>query len=255
VILEPVKEPDLSGVCEELNTIGEGALMLLPLSDGPDHVGVLILQSPAGSDWRPSDLLLLRTLSDQIVLALHNARLRRLVRNLSVTDEKSGLLKRASYTDVLMSEVARSGQQGTPTTVMLMEFGKSAAMIKEFGQSTVETLMREVSQSISTHIRQADVAVLYDLTTIALILADTPERGALLALEKLRRILADVHLPGRETPPPITVGVAEAVMRPAYDPADIATEAINRVETALERARSASNKVCALQSEFENAAA
>jgi diguanylate cyclase (GGDEF)-like protein len=224
--------------------------MLLPLSDGADQVGVLILQSPAGSDWRQSDLLLLRTLSDQIVLALHNARLRRLVRNLSVTDEKSGLLKRASYTDVLMSEVARSSQQGTPTTVMLMEFGKSAAMVKEFGQNAVEALMREVSQSISTHIRQADVAVLYDLTTIALILADTPERGALLALEKLRRILADVRLPGRDTPPPNTVGVAEAVTRPAYDPADIVTEVINRVEGALEKGRAASNRVCALQSEF-----
>jgi tetratricopeptide (TPR) repeat protein/GGDEF domain-containing protein len=250
VIAEPTREADLSGIAGELNSVGLGALMLLPLSDGADQVGVLILQSPAGSDWRQSDLLLLRTLSDQIVLALHNARLRRLVRNLSVTDEKSGLLKRASYTDVLMSEVARSSQQGTPTTVMLMEFGKSAAMVKEFGQNAVETLMREVSQSISTHIRQADVAVLYDLTTIALILADTPERGALLALEKLRRILADVRLPGRDTPPPNTVGVAEAVIRPAYDAADIVTEMINRVETALEKGRAASTRVCALQSEF-----
>ncbi|HSB75866.1 MAG TPA: diguanylate cyclase, partial [Terriglobales bacterium] len=255
VVSEPVREKDLSGIAEELNSLGPGALMLLPLTDGADQVGVLILQSPSGADWRPSDLLLLRTLSDQIVLALHNARLRRLVRNLSVTDEKSGLLKRASYTDVLMSEVARSSQQGTPTTVMLMEFGKSSAMVKEFGQNAVEALMREVSQSISTHIRQADVAVLYDLTTIALILADTPERGALLALEKLRRILSDVRLPGRDAPPPNTVGVAEAVTRPAYDPADIVTEAINRVELALERARGTSNRVCALQSEFEHAAA
>ena len=255
IVAEPAKEVELSEISRELSSIGAGALMLLPLSDGPDQVGALILQSPSGADWRPSDLMLLRTLSDQIVLALHNARLRRLVRNLSVTDEKSGLLKRASYTDVLMSEVARSSQQGTPTTVMLMEFGKGPAMLKEFGQNAVEALMREVSQSISTHIRQADVAVLYDLTTIALILADTPERGALLALEKLRRILADVRLPGRDTPPPSTVGVAEAVMRPAFDPADIVTEVINRVETATERARTASNKVCALKSEFENAAA
>ncbi|HEX6906889.1 MAG TPA: tetratricopeptide repeat protein [Terriglobales bacterium] len=255
IIPQAARESELSSIAEELNLMGDGALMLLPLSDGADQVGVLILQSPAGSDWRPSDLMLLRTLSDQVVLALHNARLRRLVRNLSVTDEKSGLLKRASYTDVLMSEVARSSQQGTPTTVMLMEFGKGAAMVKEFGQNAVEALMREVSQSISTHIRQADVAVLYDLTTIALILADTPERGALLALEKLRRILADVRLPGRDTPPPNTVGVAEAVTRPAYDAADIVTEVINRVEAALEKGRSVSNRVCALQSEFEPAAA
>ncbi len=39
------------------------------------------------------------------MIALNNAGLRRLVKNLSVTDEKSGLLKRASYLDLLIAEL------------------------------------------------------------------------------------------------------------------------------------------------------
>ena len=48
--------------------------------------------------------MVLKTISDQIVIALNNAGLRRLVKSLSVTDEHSGLLKRASYLDLLMAE-------------------------------------------------------------------------------------------------------------------------------------------------------
>jgi len=36
----------------------------------------------------------------------------------AVTDEQSGLLKRASYIDLLMAETRRAVQQSTPVTVL-----------------------------------------------------------------------------------------------------------------------------------------
>jgi GGDEF domain-containing protein len=117
-------------------------------------------------------------------------------------------------------------------------------------------MLKQVGQIISTHIRQADVAVLYDTTTIALLLADTPEKGAFLAIDKLRRVLTDINLPGRDTPPVLSVGIAEAAMRAGFDPVDIVTEMINRVEAALVAASAdPTNKVQALQPELETAAA
>ena len=254
VIPEPTKEPGLSSLREELAAIGGGSLLVLPLSEAQEHMGILVLQAQANVGWRSGDVIVLRSLSDQLVLALHNARLRRLVRNLSVTDEKSGLLKRSSYLDLLLSEVRRAAQQNSCTTVMLIEFGKSSNLVKEFGHHAVETTMREMGQLVSSHIRQADVGVQYDFTTIALILADTSEAGAALALEKLRRIVKDVRLPGRDTPLSMTAGIAEAVLRPNFDPIDMVTEVINRVEVALESAHSADNKICTLPCEFDTAA-
>jgi diguanylate cyclase (GGDEF)-like protein len=172
------------------------------------------------------------------------------VHNLSGADEKLGLLKRTSYFDVLMSEVRRSLQQGTPATVMLLEFGRANALVKEFGHEAVERFMRQVAQELSAHIRQSDIVVQYDLTTIALFLADTAEKGAYLALEKLARVTSGIHLPGRESGPTVTTGIAEAVMRPNFDPADIVTELVNRVEHALEAARNEASRTCALPCAF-----
>ena len=61
--------------------------------------------------------MVLKTIAEQMVLAVSNVRLRTLMKTLAVTDEKSGLLKRPSYLDVLLSEVRRSLQQKTPMTL------------------------------------------------------------------------------------------------------------------------------------------
>ena len=160
--------------------------------------------------------MVLKTISDQIVIALNNAGLRRLVKNLSVTDEKSGLLKRASYLDLLMAETKRGIQQGTPVTVLLMQFGRSAAMVKEFGEAAVEAAMRQIGQLFATNIRQNDLAFRYEMTTVAIVLGETAEKEGLMAVEKLRKVIASVTLPEKEGPIPFSAGLAEAVVRQQY---------------------------------------
>jgi diguanylate cyclase (GGDEF)-like protein len=184
--------------------------------------------------WHSSDIVVLKTISDQIVVALNNAGLRRLVKNLSVTDEQSGLLKRQSYLDLLMAETHRAIQQSTPITLLLMQFGKH--MVKEIGTAAAEAIMRQVGQLFAANIRQNDLAFRYDTATVALVLGETGEKEALLAVEKLRKLLSGVHMPESQDPVPINVGLAEAVVRAQFDAVDIVTEVINRGELALDMA-------------------
>ncbi len=88
--------------------------MAFPLSNGEDSVGVLALLHSRPRAWPQADTVVLKTLADQMVIALNNAGLRRLVKNLSVTDEKSGLLKRGSYMDLLLAESKRAPQMPRP---------------------------------------------------------------------------------------------------------------------------------------------
>jgi diguanylate cyclase (GGDEF)-like protein len=228
--------PELQPAGEALAELGVTSLLALPLTDGPDHVGILLLIQNTARGWHSSDIVVLKTISDQIVIALNNAGLRRLVKSLSVTDEQSGLLKRASYLDLLMAESRRAVQQSTPVTVVLMQFGKSSAMVKEYGEPAVEATMQQIGQLFAANIRQNDLAFRYELTTIALVLGETAEKEALMAVEKLRKLLADVRPADRQEPLPFSAGVAEAVVRQQYDPVDIVTEIINRADQALNMA-------------------
>src|SRR6185437_2488384 len=50
-------------------------------------------------------------------------------------------------------------------------------------------------------------------TTIALVLSDTVEKNAFLVVEKMRKVLAPIKVPGTERAPAMSAGIAKAVMR------------------------------------------
>jgi len=229
---------ELAPAAEHIHALNIESLIAVPLIDSGEQSGILILQQTSPRQWRQTDIVVLKTIAEQMVLAVSNVRLRTLMKTLAVTDEKSGLLKRSSYLDVLLSEVRRSLQQKTAMTLMLLHFGKASAVVKEIGEAQVESMMQQIGQALASHIRQNDVAVRYDLTTIALVLSDTTEKNAFLVVDKMRKVLAPVKIPGSERTPPISVGIAEAVLQDRFDAVDMVTEVINRVESALEVARS-----------------
>ena len=238
IIADAQRSAELQGARNAVAELGAMAVMALPLSNGDDSVGLLALLHNQPRAWPQTDAVVLKTLADQMVIALNNAGLRRLVKNLSVTDEKSGLLKRGSYLDLLLAESKRAAQNASPLSVLLLQFGRSAALLKEYGEAAIEAVMEKIGQQFSANIRTNDLAFRYDTTTIALILGDTAEKEALLAVEKLRKVIAEVRLPSKDESAKghsleFSAGLAEAVVRESYDPVDIVTEVINRAEHAL----------------------
>src|SRR5205085_6345779 len=125
VIEDAAQAPELRAIDQHLKTLDLKSVLACPLTDGDQHVGILILeQTNKRRAWRSTDVVVLKTIADQMVLAVNNVKLRNLMKTLAVTDEKSGLLKRASYIDVMMAEVKRSLQQTVPMTLMLLNVGK-----------------------------------------------------------------------------------------------------------------------------------
>jgi diguanylate cyclase (GGDEF)-like protein len=238
LIADAQKAPELKAVRDAVTELGAVSILALPLSNGDDSVGVLVLFHNKPRTWPQTDAVVLKTLADQMVIALNNAGLRRLVKNLSVTEEKSGLLKRSSYLDLLLAESKRAAQNASPLSVLLLQFGRSSALVKEYGEAGVDGVMEKIGQQIAANIRTNDLAFRYDTTTIAIILGDTAEKEALMAIEKLRKVTAEVRLPAKNESPKgqsldLSAGLAEAVVRESYDPLDIVTEVINRAEFAL----------------------
>ncbi len=238
IINDAQRAAELQNVRKAVVELGATAVLALPLSNGEDSVGMLALLHNKPRTWPHTDAVVLKTLADQMVIALNNAGLRRLVKNLSVTEEKSGLLKRGSYLDLLLAESKRAVQNSAPLSVLLLQFGRSAALVKEYGETAVEATMDKIGQQIAANIRTNDLAFRYDITTIALILGETAEKEATMALEKLRKIIAGVHLPAKDGSEKglaleFSAGLAEAVVKESYDALDIVTEVINRAEHAL----------------------
>ena len=233
VCTDMASSPDLKSVAQLAATIGARSCVALPLGEGAE-LGLLLLLSNTPRSWSPNDVIIFKMIADQGGIALNNAGLRRLVKNLSVTDENSGLLKRASYLDLLLGEVRRAKQQNGPLSVMLMRFGERAALAKEQGEAAAENMMQRLGQVVAANVRQNDLAFRYSANAVAIVLGETAEKEALLVAEKMRRVMG-AAVPEKQLAAHFNAGIAEAVLRPEFDAVDIVTELINRAERSLEK--------------------
>jgi tetratricopeptide (TPR) repeat protein/GGDEF domain-containing protein len=232
VYSEIASAAELQPFKSQLSSLAARSLLVLSLTDGNDQTGVLLLIENAPRNWAPNDVLVFKMIAEQVAISLSNAGLRRLVKNLSVTDENSGLLKRASYLDLLMGEVRRAWQQKTPACVLLMRFG--GALAKDHGEGAFESTMQRLGQLVAGNIRQNDLAFRYTAASIAIVLGETSEKEALMVVEKMRRLIT-AAMGEKQLASSFNAGIAEAVIRLEFDPVDIVTEVINRVEQALEK--------------------
>jgi len=132
-----------------------------------------------------------------------------------------------------MGEVRRSWQQTTPISVLLMRFADRSGG-KDQGETAQENTMQRLGQMVAANVRQNDLAFRYASNAIAIVLGETAEKEALLVVEKMRRLISTA-MSEKQLAASFNAGVAEAVLRPEFDPVDIVTEVINRVERALEK--------------------
>jgi len=165
--------------------------------------------------------------------------------------QAAGLLKRSAYSDVLLAEIGRAKAQRSPLTLLLLEFAPHPAQAGDTRTSEEKSgspanaavlapgdLMHNAGETLCSQLRHSDLAVRYGPAQIVVLLASTAEKDASAVIENLRRALKRSCGEGGYTPA-LTAGVAEANLDPRFDAADIATEVINRLEDALEQAKSA----------------
>ncbi len=229
VVQDAFASAELDGLHAELEALAVRSLMGASLMDGDSPAGLLILQQcNRKRTWTVDESAILRTLADQMSLALQGIRLRSLVRTLGVTDEHSGLLNRSSYLDILLAEIHRSRSSGAALTVLLIELAGA--------QAGADALVTGVSNVIQNLLRATAVCFRYGANTIALVLPGTNARNAATLLAEIREAVAKSPDPTYR-PLRLKCTIAEALREKDYQEEDIVTELINRADRGLEAAR------------------
>ena len=230
----------------ELAQLGAQAVLAMPLINKETHEAeglIALSQADRPRNWKPNEVYLLKAVTDQVVTAIANIKLRTLMKRLSVSDDASGLLPRGSYLDCLVNEAKRARTQGTPLVVALLELDKGSALLRQLGDSVLHGFMQQAGEAVLGSVRQTDIAFRYTSTTVAVLLGDTTAEKARPAVDKLRAKLSTLTLPGGKDSAMFSAGISEAAIRPDYDPVDIVTDLINRAEFSLDEARQKGNAV------------
>lgn len=232
--------PKLAPLSSVFQALNMKSLLALPLMEADQPIGVLILeQCDRMRRWRSSEIVALKSIADQIVITSAHVKLRSLMKSLSLSEDQSGLLSRDSYLTCLLNECGRAVKQNAALSVMLLQFGPRPSGYlpqREQVDEALETYIRDAVQLIAGHFRQNDIAVRYDPTTVALVMPDTKGKDTFFVVDKFRRMIGALKPASGDAPPPLTIGIAEALSNGNTDVVDNVTELINRVEDALDAA-------------------
>jgi diguanylate cyclase (GGDEF)-like protein len=244
-LLSKVSPDSLGGV--ELQASSTPALRELGLESA---LGVLLTdketQAPSGAllvgdanarKWKPNESFFLQAVGDQLVLSVSHTRLRSLVRSLAVADQKTGLLNRGSYIDCLLAESNRARAQNSPLSLVIIHIDRGGELLRQHGDASVESYIEQLARTLSSAVRQTDVAVKYTAWSLVFILPDTSLESAQTLAEKLRQVAATARPSWGEADLTISAIVAESSSRPGDESEDRVTEWINRAEAGLEEAR------------------
>ena len=179
-------------------------------------------------------MALLRSLADQMAMAVHGARLRSLVSTLGVAEEKTGLLKRSAYLAAVVSELGRQSETGDASgTLALLQVSMLTSQSEdEFAISEMTRTLRSMAQDDAMSFR-------YDRDTVALLMPHAPATQVEMLVEKLREAMDPIGVT-------ITAGIAQAAPNNGYEPEDLATEWVNRVARALVKATTVNERVSVL---------
>ncbi|MCL4499977.1 MAG: GAF domain-containing protein, partial [Chloroflexi bacterium] len=229
--------PALKPVASELQELGIASILGVPLTDKEERVGLLQLEQCRGRrEWTTGEKMLLEALAPQVVIAVNNTKLRRLVRSLAGTDPGTGFLPRTSYLDCLLSEASRAKELSRPLAVCLVEPVGAPILAKKFGETKFQSYFQQVSKVLSSHLRQNDLAIRYSPCTIALCFPDTAPAQAVRAVEKLQDVLGKIPLDA-ENSSTFCAAICDLPLGPGFDAVDGVTEVINRLEVSMERVR------------------
>ncbi len=169
----------------------EGSFLSIPLKYKNSVIGVLNVSNDTPNSLTKKDIDFLTAICAQIAVVIENARLYEQTKELSITDDLTGLFNRRHMRAVLDKEWERSNRYSQPLSLLMIDLDLFKSYNDNFGHLKGDEALAILSQIIKMNIRGIDVPIRYGGDEFLIILPDTDTVGAMATAEKLRKAIAD----------------------------------------------------------------
>ena len=210
--------------------------LAIPLVAGSTGDGMLVLYPPPGRELDAEAVQLAEWLAGRASIALQNAHLHRLARQLATTDELTQLANRRQFDEALAAEVVRAERFRDPVAVVLADLDNFKEVNDRFGHEVGDLVLRAFAAAIRINVRDVDLPARYGGEEFAILLPATDADGGMQLAERLRVAAEELTLDsGGAGPVPVrsSFGVASFPAEPS------AASLMRAADRALYRAKAA----------------
>ncbi len=166
-----------------------------PLRVGSSDFGQLVL---ASNTFDAEQVETAASLAAQVVVALENARLHRLVEQQAMVDSLTGLANRRRVEDSLRSELARAARYDDEVCVVFADLDYFKRVNDRYGHAAGDDVLKAFAVTLHETVRESDVAGRWGGEEFALVLTGTGSSGGARLAERARTAIeaCAVRMPG-----------------------------------------------------------
>lgn len=162
------------------------SIVCVPLISNNRIIGVIQLVNGQGQgEFTEQDQRILSTIADFTAIAIENSRLHQRVRDLTITDDLTGLFNSRHFQTLCEYEMERASRYGHELSMVFLDLDHFKQINDTYGHLTGSRLLKEVGQLFQKLTRVVDYAARYGGDEFVFLLPSTGKKGALAMAENL----------------------------------------------------------------------
>ncbi len=174
------KEPRFFSRADQKVGFPVHSIVCVPLVNNNRIIGVIQLLNGVGQgQFTEQDQRILATIADFSAIAIENSRLHQQVRDLTITDDLTGLYNSRHFHTLCEYEMERASRYGHELSMVFLDLDHFKLVNDTYGHLTGSRLLKEVGELFKRTIRVVDHAARYGGDEFVFLLPSTDKKGAL----------------------------------------------------------------------------
>jgi len=187
---DELRERDTVVFTRKLRMRGMQSLLVLPLIVQDAAIGTFVLACRRRSCFSKKVREMLGVISNQVAVAIENAKMYKQMEEMATTDGLTGLPNHRTFQARMTEMLARAERHGKPVSMILTDIDKFKSVNDTYGHPVGDAVLKRVAAVLADQIRKVDLVARYGGEEFAIVLEETDAQGALLFCERVRQEIA-----------------------------------------------------------------